>query len=273
MKKEEIINFLHAHDIYIAGVASVDRWNDFNEVELPYRPQSLWREAKSVIVFGVPVFLPTLETTPSINYAELYTTTNQLLDQSAYRLANYMLHAGYPAIYMPRDGYGDIDILIKKPVAGFSQVFAAKYAGLGTIGFNHTLLHPQYGPRVRYVSVFTSLELEPDPVIETDLCIHCRICEKCCPSKAFSLEPGKKIASMDKKACAVYHRELRQEHRYPCGVCIKVCPVGTDRDLYNSKDRALYIKERDILEDDENAPEYASWVHLRQHGSKGDRIF
>lgn len=273
LNNQAVINYASSLGVNLIGIAPVTRWDEFDEVEPAYRPKAIWPEAKSVIVLGLPVFLPTLETTPSINYTELYTTSNILLDQVAYRLALYLTEQGYGSIFLPRDGYGEIDILVTKPLAGFSQVFAGKYAGLGTIGFNHTLLNPQYGPRVRYVSVFTTLKLTGDTVRSENLCINCRLCQKACPSQAFTPCEDQLIAHMDKKACALYHSDLRKEHRYPCGVCIKVCPIGEDRKLYNNTNSALYLEEREALEKDPEDPRYAPWVHLRRHGSKGDRIY
>ena len=96
-----------------------------------------------------------IETTPSVVYSECYNTTNRLLDDTAYRLANKLNQWGFRAHWFPRDCYGDISVLVKKPEAAFSHVFAGKYAGLGTLGLNHTLITPEYGPRVRLVSVIT----------------------------------------------------------------------------------------------------------------------
>jgi epoxyqueuosine reductase QueG len=74
-------------------------------------------------------------------------TTNTLLDQMAYRLAVFLNNLGHASIFMPRDGYGSLEILLKKMPACFSHVYAGKYAGLGTIGYSHSLLNPKYGPR------------------------------------------------------------------------------------------------------------------------------
>ena len=270
--KADVLRYIRGLGVNLAGIAPVSRWDEFNEVEPAYRPQAIWPEAKSVIVLGLPVFLPTLETTPSNSYAELYTTSNILLDQVAYRLALYLTERGYGSIFLPRDGYGEISVLVDKPEASFSQVFAGKYAGLGTIGFNHTLLNPQYGPRVRYVSVFTTLHLPGDTVHNEELCINCRLCQKACPTQAFTAREDRLIADMNKKACAIYHSDLRKELRYPCGVCIKVCPVGKDRELFQNKNATLYLSERETLRQNPEAPEYAAWVHQRRHGSKGERI-
>lgn len=114
-------------------------------------------------------------------YSELYNTTNRFLDETAYRLANYLNRLGYRAHFFPRDCYGDISVLVKKPEAAFSHVIAARYAGLGTIGMNHTLLTPEYGPRVRLVSVITDAEVTPDRMIKNELCVKCGMCAKSCP--------------------------------------------------------------------------------------------
>ena len=51
------------------GVASVERWKDppFQPwMPEEFYPQSIYPEARSVIVIGLPVSLPVLETSPSI---------------------------------------------------------------------------------------------------------------------------------------------------------------------------------------------------------------
>ncbi|EGO61890.1 4Fe-4S dicluster domain-containing protein [Acetonema longum] len=271
--KQELTQFARNLGASLIGFAPVTRWDEFNEVEIPYRPHNIWPEAKTVIVIGVPVLLPILETTPSINYVEQYNTANILLDQIAYRLAVHLNDRGHGSMFFPRDGYGDIKILIEKPKASFSHVFAGKYAGLGTIGFNHTLLTEQYGPRVRYASVFTSLALEGGPILTRELCTQCRDCQKVCPSQAFTPREGQVISAMDKVACAKHHAQIRDERRFPCGICIKVCPIGKDRLLYNSTDKTqLYLEEKAAIEENPQDPRYSSWVHVREHGSRGGRI-
>lgn len=273
INKQQISKFAKSLGAGLIGFAPASRWEEYNEVEEEYRPASIWPETKTVIVLGVPILLPILETTPSINYAELYSTSNILLDQIAYRLSIYLTEKGHGAIFLPRDAYGDIQILVKKPTAAFSHVFAGKYAGLGTIGYSHVLLNKQYGPRVRYVSVFTNLEVEPDGALETDVCTKCRVCQKLCPTQAFTTREDQIIAVMNKEACALHHAQLRKEHRYPCGVCVKVCPVGEDRKVFNSMDISLYLNEKETISKNPDHPDYKRWVHIRQHGSEGNRIF
>ena len=51
----------------LVGFAPVSRWES-SELAEPYWPTSIWPEAKTVIVLGIPMLLPIIESTPSINY-------------------------------------------------------------------------------------------------------------------------------------------------------------------------------------------------------------
>jgi epoxyqueuosine reductase len=250
----------------IVGFASVSRWEEYKETASIFYPRNVYPFAKTVVVLGIPILIPMLETTPSIVYSELYNTTNRLLDEIAYELSVYISGKNVRTAFFPRDGYGDISVLVKQPAASFSHVLAGKYAGLGTIGFNHTLLTKEFGPRVRLVSILIDADLEPDDMQDKDLCTHCGVCGKCCPTNAF-LDIGKPIAYMNKHKCARYHEKLREKHRYPCGVCIKVCPVGADRKLYGNPIKK-YLQETAALKENPNDPTYADWTHVRAYGSK-----
>lgn len=258
----------------LVGFAPVSRWSESNELQPEYWPQAIWNKTQTVIVLGVPMLLPIVESTPSINHTVLYDTTNSLLDQMGYRLAVYLNNLGHASIFMPRDGYGSLDILLKKMPASFSQVYAGKYAGLGTIGYSHNLLNAKYGPRARYVSVLTSVAVAGDPLIEENLCKKgCTVCSQLCPVQAMSERPGSRICELDAIKCTQFHKELQSENRWPCGVCAKVCPVGEDRKLYGSLSIRLYQKERAAIEKDPSHPDYKHLVHLREHGSGGDRKY
>ena len=174
--KKALLKKCKSMDIPLVGVANVERWN--SPPFLPWMPeefypQSIYPEARSVIVIGLPISLPVLETSPSIYYRELYNTVNVLLDQYTYRLANFLTDRGYPSIFVPRDGYGNIEVLLENPVAFFSHRHAALLAGLGTFGVNNMVLTPEYGPRVRFGSILSTAELPPDTMLEAQLCTRC----------------------------------------------------------------------------------------------------
>ncbi|MDY6833781.1 MAG: epoxyqueuosine reductase [Chloroflexota bacterium] len=251
----------------IIGFADPEMWNVYDEVPHEFRPSSIWPEVNTVIVLGIGMLLPIVEMTPSILHTEMYRTCNGELDSLAFNLARYLNRQQHASIFFPRDAYGDINILIQNPYAAFSHVMAAKYAGLGTIGLSHNLLTPSFGPRVRFVSVFTSLKLAPDSVLNKELCTRCLACVKCCPVKAISSQEDTIIGKLDSIACAKYHSELNKKRSYPCGICTKVCPIGADRKLYNSKHSLQkYQNEAEALAADPEHPDYKSWIHVRRYG-------
>jgi len=251
----------------LAGFAPVARWDEDGEVPPDFRPRALWPPAKTVIVIGMEMPLPIVETTPSVLHKELYDTSNRKLDQLAYDLTRFLNRLGQASFFFPRDGYGSLRALRENNLAAFSHVMAAKYAGLGTIGASHNLLTPEFGPRVRLVSVFTEASLPPDPLLEKELCIRCAACAKCCPKKAIRMREDRVIADYDKTACLEMTEELTARRCYPCGICTKVCPIGKDRALYKqTKAMKKYLRESEALAKNPDDPEYRPWTHARRYG-------
>jgi epoxyqueuosine reductase QueG len=262
--KRSLLERCRSMEIPMVGVARVDRWEEppFEPwVPQEFWPQSIYPEARSVVVIGLPISLPALETSPSVWYRELYRTVNILLDQYTYRLANFLNELGCQSVFIPRDGYADVQALLKNPVAFFSHRHAAHLSGLGTFGVNNVLLTKKFGPRVRFGSVFTSAELPPDPVMEEDLCTRCMRCVRMCPARALD-ERDYPEGLTEKSACTAYSAELARWGVSPCGVCIKVCPVGADRELYGRKDPSIYARG-------ERATELQrAWEHVRGYGGR-----
>jgi epoxyqueuosine reductase QueG len=153
-------------------------------------------------------------------------------------------------------------VLKEKPITFFSHRHAAYLAGLGNFGINNVLLTPKYGPRVRFATVFTAAVIPSDLMIEKSLCTKCMRCVQVCPVKALDGR-GYPEGLMDKKACATRSEALHKRYISPCGLCIKVCPVGDDRKLFHREDMSIY---------DENAQAFAryhaTWKHVRSYGGR-----
>jgi epoxyqueuosine reductase QueG len=67
---------------------------------------------------------------------------------------------------------------------------------------------------------------------------------------------------INKIKCAKRSKNLRKQYNSPCGICIKVCPVGEDRKVFNRKETSIY-NHRNGFEKYHDA-----WEHVQRYGSK-----
>jgi ferredoxin len=106
-------------------------------------------------------------------------------------------------------------------------------------------------------------------MMEKELCIKCGACAECCPKKALKMREDRTVGDYNKQACLEMAEELSARRCYPCGICIKVCPIGNDRKLYRQRGiMKKYKKERRSLAANPDDPEYSSWNHIRRYGSE-----
>jgi len=266
--KDEVVRFCRERGADLVGFAPVERWDEFAEVPPEFRPRAIFPQAKTVIVIGMSMPLPVVESTPSALHKEVYDTTNRQLDELAVSLTRHLNRMGHASFPFTRDTYTSMRALREHNLAAFGHVPAAKYAGLGTIGMNNCVLTPEFGPRVRFVSVFTEADLPPDPMQPEELCIKCKLCASLCPKKAIRPREDRVAGDYDKAACLLMHEELVKRRCHPCGICTKVCPVGKDRLLYKSRGaRRKYLKEGEVLAANPEDPEFRQWSHLRKYGT------
>ena len=151
-----------------------------------------------------------------------------------FRTALYLEKLGYRSMYLPATYANHANIMEKTPgyFAPFSHRHAAVRAGLGGFGFNDLVVTPEFGPRVRSMSVITQAELEPDPPITEELCLRdeCRLWVDNCGVQGIPpLDDVDResvfvdmLSVVDRKACY-----LKDSYGATCwGTCIDVCPVG-----------------------------------------------
>lgn len=186
---------MHAN---LVGIGSVDRWEG---APPGHGPNDFVKGAKSVIVFGVRIPDPVAEydgydlqwkevegdlAVQSIVEKFWYLMGEFVLDmtlnQMAVTIANRLeVDYGYRSCPTPDSGYTGLSSPAKPipdhPIYGipldfFSQRHAAVRAGLGEFGLNNIVLTPQFGPRVRFGSIITRAEFEPDPLITKKICLR-----------------------------------------------------------------------------------------------------
>jgi epoxyqueuosine reductase len=106
----------------------------------------------------------------------------------------------------------------------------AARAGIGAVGKNTMLLHPEGGSWFLLGELFLSLDLDPDRPLE-DLCGSCTLCLDACPTGALA-EPYRLDANRCISYWTIEHRgALPAEARrmvggwvFGCDVCQEVCP-------------------------------------------------
>ena len=159
------------------------------------------------------------------------------------RIAAYALQEDYHEVLKQRlDQLADlIHELAENEVETFACVDSApilekgyaQRSGLGWIGRNSLLLHPDFGSWTHLSELLISLELEPDLPFETDGCGECQLCVRACPTQA--ILPNR---SINARRCLSYltienRGEIPPEFRkalgnriFGCDQCQSICPVN-----------------------------------------------
>jgi epoxyqueuosine reductase QueG len=172
------------------------------------------------IVFGlvlVGAIMDTITDGPNLCYLHHYRQLNYRLDMTAYLLSREIEKRGFKA--MPFAASQVVDWQNQK--AHISHKHIGIISGIGWIGRNNLLVHPQYGARVRYNTVLTAMPLIPDGHLRMG-CKDCRRCIDVCPGGAIKEEK----ALFDHLSCYQALREFRNKRNighYICGLCVKAC--------------------------------------------------
>ncbi|MBQ3147069.1 MAG: hypothetical protein IJB91_05000 [Oscillospiraceae bacterium] len=85
---------------------------------------------------------------------------------------------------------------------------AAKVCGIGTRGLSGKILHPKYGPYIRYCFLITDAPLDVDAPMDSPVCDNCGKCKEACPGKAIG-ENG-----LDTWQCAVYYKGAHKSNPF-----------------------------------------------------------
>ena len=161
--------------------------------------------------------LDSIEDHPNPLYLHHYRQANYILDRIAFHVAALIQRMGRRAL--PIAASQTIDW--ERQRGHLSHKGLARVAGLGWLGRNNLIVHPDYGARIRLVSILTDLPLQTDGPVKS-ACGQCRQCISVCPAGAIKED----VKDFDHLGCFEKLKEFRKKHNighYICGVCIKAC--------------------------------------------------
>lgn len=166
---------------------------------------------------------------PTPTYASAYRTANLILDEIAFFAANTLQRDGFNSLPIPAAQSWDQE----NHYGAISHKAVGRVAGLGWQGKSLLLVNPEYGPRIRLVTILTDAQLEVNGPIKNG-CGACTLCRDACPAGAIKGAVTKnhyksREEALDLQLCV---EKLNEFSKLPgvdaniCGICIKVCPFG-----------------------------------------------
>jgi epoxyqueuosine reductase len=212
----------------LAGIADLEGFRG----KLPAVPDDLlagYRFALSAAVRLDDAIVSAITDHPTLEYAELYRQMNKKLDGIAARVVEWIGSEGAHARAVPASAIIEEERLL----GALSHKAVARMAGLGWQGKSLLLVTPEFGPRVRLVTVLTDLPLDPDGPIR-NRCGTCQECTKACPAGAIKNVRTESRYETREQAVALEkcHALVKTFAARPgigariCGVCVRACPWG-----------------------------------------------
>ena len=159
---------------------------------------------------------------PTQIYFHHYKQVNYFLDRLALQVTNFIQKLGSEALPVPASQVIDRE----KQMGHLSHKKVAIRAGVGWLGRNNLLVNPEFGARVRFVTILTDLPLTVDKPLKMD-CGRCEKCLNVCPAEAIREKPE----DFDHLACYkqldIFRRTCNIGHHI-CGICVKACKPNGD---------------------------------------------
>ena len=200
--------------------------------------------AVSIAVRLADPIIDGIDRQPTPLYSSHYSRVNALLDDLAIRTTNLLQATGARSVPIPASLILDSE----KWTSFISHKAVAIAAGIGWQGKSLLVVNPEFGPRLRLVTILTNAALEPDIPLK-NRCGKCSQCKDHCPAGAIigantDSHYIDRAAAIDLNRCVYQLREVfgKLFNTTPliCGICIKVCPWGNKAS--NKKRQALQLR-------------------------------
>ena len=292
------------HGAVLVGIAPIERFDPmppFYDKPPEYgHPKFYVPDAKSVISFAMPILNPVVDgpanaadldmefIPPDIKHQWLdvfydrvgHKVHDDMLEFIGQIVGQNLVMQGYEAMFFPTTGISVpvppgkkyFDLWSGKGKYSkfgyhhgpFSHRHAATRAGLGEFCLSNIVLTPEFGPRVRFNTVVTNAELEPDPLITEPICKRGKcgfICMKACHMDVISLRDDAEVRDyrsvdfkidmenifIDTPSKSLPQRCMDRRNKCPNapvrGDCMRGCPAGKGRRILHEGLRKLIREE------------------------------
>ncbi len=213
---EDLKAFSISSGASILGVADLRKLKE----DFSHLPQMIVKKLDYGISIGFRLsdsIIEGIEDRPTQLYFHHYKQVNYFLDRLALQITNFIQKLGYQALPIPASQVIDRE----KQMGHLSHKKVAVQAGLGWLGRNNLVVNPEFGARIRFVTILTDLPLKVDKPLSMD-CGRCKKCLSICPVDAIK----EKAEDFDHLACyrqlEVFRRTCNIGHHI-CGICVKAC--------------------------------------------------
>ena len=198
--KEQIKDFAKSLGMDVCGVAGIERFKTSPEGR---HPCDVLPGCKSVVVIGVHL----LDGVIQANFRAFEDGRTDL--KGIYGTYGYSMIPNFELTYscyavarFIEGNTGEVATPCSTgPMTNGVQVsirHSAVAAGLGELGYMGIVLTPEYGSRIRFGVILTTLELEQDPMYDgPPICTNCGICARVCPTGALAMPGTKKLERVE----------------------------------------------------------------------------
>ncbi len=189
-------------------------------------PCLLLPNCQSIIVLALP-YAPTANppTLPGHGQIAAYALTGEDYHQQIPALLQHLIAK------LRQQGNQPFTARICTDSAPLLERDLAQRAGLGWIGRNTCLIHPQHGSYLLLAEILLDLPLQPDSPFKDEFCGNCQRCIQACPTACIlpnrTLDSRRCISYLTIEHKGVIPADLRPalgSHVFGCDVCQQACP-------------------------------------------------
>ncbi len=199
---------------------------------------------------------------PTRHYLHHYKMLNLLLDQTALKLTLAIQERGYNALPIPASQIIDWE----KQTAHLSHKMIALRAGIGWIGRNNLLVHPEFGSKIRLATVLTDMPLKtnnpPSPLPSPLRAMAAGGEGYLIPPPLTGGDEGEGVPSdftndLNSKLIKVGAKELIRENGCgSCRKCIEICPVSAIGETHKEWNKTACLEKLKYFAKAHNVGQY-----------------